>query len=118
MLANFYAGRIYENDQDYANALIHYNDALDNASEQEYLYLGLIHSYIANVYHSTYAFKEELLHKEIASECFEQLGEQHYIDLGIFGLANAWHNNHNFQKADRNIPCRIQKSNTRNQTKQ
>ena len=100
MLANFYAGRIYENNQDYANALIHYNDALDNASEQEYLYLGLIHSYIANVYHSTYAFKEELLHKEIASECFEKLGEQHYIDLGIFGLANAWHNNHNFQKAD------------------
>ena len=100
MLTHFYAGRIHENEQDYADALIFYNDALENASEQDYLYRGLINSYIANVYHHAYSFSEELQYKEIALGYFEKLGERHYIDLGIFGLANAWHNNRDFNKAD------------------
>ena len=66
MLTHFYAGRIHENEQDYADALIFYNDALENASEQDYLYRGLINSYIANVYHHAYSFSEELQYKEIA----------------------------------------------------
>ena len=100
MLTHFYAGRIHENEQDYADALIFYNDALENASEQDYLYRGLINSYIANVYHHAYSFSEELHYKEIALGYFEKLGERHYIDFGIFGLANAWHNNRDFNKAD------------------
>ena len=100
MLTHFYAGRIHENEQDYADALIFYNDALENASEQDYLYRGLINSYIADIYHHAYSFREELHYKEIALGYFEKLGKRHYIDQGIFGLANAWHNNRDFNKAD------------------
>lgn len=100
MMANYYAGRIYENAQDYPNALIHFNLALDDVSPQDYLYQGLICASLADVYHKSYSFSEELLYKKKSLEYFEVLKDSNYIDLGIYGLANAWHNNRNFNKAD------------------
>lgn len=100
MMANYYAGRIYENAQDYPNALIYLNLALDEVSHQDYLYQGLIFASLADVYHKSYSFSEELLYKKKSLECFEALKDSYYIDLGRYGLANAWHNNRNFSKAD------------------
>lgn len=100
MMANYYAGRIYENAQDYPNALIHFNLALDDVSPQDNLYQGLICASLADVYHKSYSFSEELLYKKKSLEYFEALKDSNYIDLGIYGLANAWHNNRGFNKAD------------------
>ena len=99
-LSKYYAARIYENAQDYDNAIIYFILSLDSVSEEDNLYQGLICASLADVYHKSYCFAEELLYKEKSLEYIEALGDSTYIDLALFGLANAWHNNHDFHKAD------------------
>lgn len=100
MMVNYYAGRIYENAQGYPEALVHFNLALDDVSSQDYLYQGLICASLADIYHKSYSFADELRYKKKSLEYFEALNDPEYIDLGIYGLANAWHNNRDFNKAD------------------
>lgn len=100
MLANYYAGRIYENGGDYSNALIHYHAAIEKAETDDYKYRGLIYSAIGNTYHLSYSFEEELFYYQKAFEAFVSLGDAHYTDLATFGLANAYHNNRDFRTAD------------------
>lgn len=96
----YYAGRIYENAQDYPEALIHFNLALEDTSVQNNLYRGLVCASLADVYHKSYSFPEELLYKKKSLEYFEELKDSNYIDLGLYGLANAFHNNRDFSRAD------------------
>ena len=96
----YYAGRIYENARDYPEALIHYSLALDDETVQDNLYRGLVCASLADVYHKSYSFPEELLYKEKSLEYFEELKDSNYIDLGLYGLANAFHNNRDFSRAD------------------
>lgn len=100
MMTHYYAGRIYENGDDYSNALVHYFSALDLADPENYKYLGLINYAIGNTYHLSYSFEEELEYHIRALESFEKLGDGSYIDYSTFGLANAYHNNRDFHTAD------------------
>lgn len=99
-LTYFYAGRISENAQDYANAIVYYNKALENTKADDYKYNGLINYYIANSYHLSFNFEEELEYHKKALSAFEKYGDEKYIEMSLFGLANAFHNNWNFRKCD------------------
>lgn len=100
MITHYYAGRIYENNKDYSNALLHYNAALERVEADDYKYLGLIYYSIGNVYHLCFSFEEELSYLNKAYDAFKQLCDENYLDQATLGLANAYHNNRDFRSAD------------------
>lgn len=100
MMTHYYAGRIYENGGNLSDALINYTSALEMVDDDDYKYQGLLYSAIANTYHCSFVFEEELAFHQKAYNAFSKLGDSYYIDLATIGLANAYHNNREFHKAD------------------
>lgn len=100
MLSNYYAGRLCENGQDYSRAILYYEKALAKVSPKDYRYQGLIYSSLGDTYCSMYDFEEELSFHSKAYEAFRRAGNLQNILFSMFGLANAYHNNRQFEKAD------------------
>lgn len=99
MLSYYYLGRIYSNRKDYPNAVIFYSQALRESSEYDYYHRGLIYAASANAYNASFNDEEELRNTILAYECFEKIGDKD-LDLSLYKVAQAYHNNERFDVAD------------------
>lgn len=100
MKAHYYAGRISENGGDYSAAILLYNKALDFTGPDDYSGRGLIYSGMAYVYNSSFNAIEDLQNMKKSYESFVKAGDEGNEKLALFGLANSYHNNQDFRKAD------------------
>lgn len=99
MLSYYYLGRIYSNRKDYPNAVIYYLQALRESSEYDYYHRGLIYAASADAYNASFNDEEELRNTILAYECFEKIGDKD-LDLSLYKVAQAYHNNERFDVAD------------------
>ena len=99
MLSYYYLGRIYSNRKDYPNAVIFYSQALRESSEYDYYHRGLIYAASADAYNASFYDEEELRNTILAYECFEKIGDKD-LDLSLYKVAQAYHNNERFDVAD------------------
>lgn len=99
MLSYYYLGRIYSNRKDYPNAVIFYSQALRESSEYDYYHRGLIYAASADAYNASFNDEEELRNTILAYECFEKIGDKD-LDLSLYKVAQANHNNERFDVAD------------------
>lgn len=99
MLSCYYLGRIYANRKDYPNAVIFYLQALRESSEYDYYHRGLIYAASADAYNASFNDEEELRNTILAYECFEKIGDKD-LDLSLYKVAQAYHNNERFDVAD------------------
>ena len=99
MLSCYYLGRIYANRKDYPNAVIFYSRALRESSEYDYYHRGLIYAASADAYNASFNDEEELRNTILAYECFEKIGDKD-LDLSLYKVAQAYHNNERFDVAD------------------
>ena len=99
MLSYYYLGRIYSNRKDYPNAVIFYSQALRESSEYDYYHRGLIYAASADAYNASFNDEEELRNTILAYECFEKIGDKD-LDLSLYKVARAYHNNERFDVAD------------------
>lgn len=99
MLSCYYLGRIYANRKDYPNAVIYYLQALRESSEYDYYHRGLIYAASADAYNASFNDEEELRNTILAYECFEKIGDKD-LDLSLYKVAQAYHNNERFDVAD------------------
>ena len=99
MLSCYYLGRIYSNRKDYPNAVIFYSQALRESSEYDYYHRGLIYAASADAYNASFNDEEELRNTILAYECFEKIGDKD-LDLSLYKVAQAYHNNERFDVAD------------------
>lgn len=99
MLSCYYLGRIYANRNDYPNAVIFYSQALRESSEYDYYHRGLIYAASADAYNASFNDEEELRNTILAYECFEKIGDKD-LDLSLYKVAQAYHNNERFDVAD------------------
>lgn len=99
MLSYYYLGRIYSNRKDYPNAVIFYSQALRESSEYDYYHRGLIYAASADAYNASFNDEEELRNTILAYECFEKIGDKD-LDLSLYKVAHAYHNNERFDVAD------------------
>lgn len=99
MLSCYYLGRIYANRKDYPNAVIFYSQALRESSEYDYYHRGLIYAASADAYNASFNDEEELRNTILAYECFEKKGDKD-LDLSLYKVAQAYHNNERFDVAD------------------
>lgn len=99
MLSCYYLGRIYANRKDYPNAVIYYLQALRESSEDDYYHRGLIFEAATDAYNASFNDEEELRNSILAYECFEKIGDKD-LDLSLYKVAQAYHNNERFDVAD------------------
>ena len=99
MLSYYYLGRIYSNRKDYPNAVIFYSQALRESSEDDYYHRGLIFEAATDAYNASFNDEEELRNSILAYECFEKIGDKD-LDLSLYKVAQAYHNNERFDVAD------------------
>lgn len=99
MLSCYYLGRIYANRKDYPNAVIFSSQALRESSEYDYYHRGLIYAASADAYNASFNDEEELRNTILAYECFEKIGDKD-LDLSLYKVAQAYHNNERFDVAD------------------
>lgn len=99
MLSCYYLGRIYANRKDYPNAVIFYLQALRESGEYDYYHRGLIYAASADAYNASFNDEEELRNTILAYECFEKIGDKD-LDLSLYKVAQAYHNNERFDVAD------------------
>lgn len=99
MLSYYYLGRIYANRKDYPNAVIFYSQALRESSEDDYYHRGLIFEAATDAYNASFNDEEELRNSILAYECFEKIGDKD-LDLSLYKVAQAYHNNERFDVAD------------------
>lgn len=99
MLSCYYLGQIYANRKDYPNAVIFYSQALRESSEYDYYHRGLIYAASADAYNASFNDEEELRNTILAYECFEKIGDKD-LDLSLYKVAQAYHNNERFDVAD------------------
>lgn len=99
MLSYYYLGRIYSNRKDYPNAVIFYSQALRESSEYDYYHRGLIYAASADAYNASFNDEEKLRNTILAYECFEKIGDKD-LDLSLYKVAQAYHNNERFDVAD------------------
>lgn len=99
MLSCYYLGRIYANRKDYPNAVIFYSQALRELGEYDYYHRGLIYAASADAYNASFNDEEELRNTILAYECFEKIGDKD-LDLSLYKVAQAYHNNERFDVAD------------------
>lgn len=99
MLSCYYLGRIYANRKDYPNAVIFYSQALRESSADDYYHKGLAYEALANAYSASFNDEEELRNTILAYECFEKIGDKD-LDLSLYKVAQAYHNNERFDVAD------------------
>lgn len=99
MLSYYYLGRIYANRKDYPNAVIFYSQALRESGEYDYYHRGLIYAASADAYNASFNDEEELRNTILAYECFEKIGDKD-LDLSLYKVAQAYHNNERFDVAD------------------
>lgn len=99
MLSYYYLGRIYSNRKDYPNAVIYYLQALRESSEYDYYHRGLIYAASADAYNASFNDEKELRNTILAYECFEKIGDKD-LDLSLYKVAQAYHNNERFDVAD------------------
>lgn len=99
MLSYYYLRRIYSNRKDYPNAVIFYSQALRESSEYDYYHRGLIYAASADAYNASFNDEEELRNTILAYECFEKIGDKD-LDLSLYKVAQAYHNNERFDVAD------------------
>ena len=99
MLSCYYLGRIYANRKDYPNAVIFYSQALRESCEYDYYHRGLIYAASADAYNASFNDEEELRNTILAYECFEKIGDKD-LDLSLYKVAQAYHNNERFDVAD------------------
>lgn len=99
MLSYYYLGRIYANRKDYPNAVIFYSQALRESSEYDYYHRGLIFEAATDAYNASFNDEEELRNSILAYECFEKIGDKD-LDLSLYKVAQAYHNNERFDVAD------------------
>lgn len=99
MLSCYYLGRIYVNRKDYPNAVIFYSQALRESGEYDYYHRGLIYAASADAYNASFNDEEELRNTILAYECFEKIGDKD-LDLSLYKVAQAYHNNERFDVAD------------------
>lgn len=99
MLSYYYLGRIYSNRKDYPNAVIFYSQALRESSEYDYYHRGLIYAASADAYNASFNDEEELRNTILPYECFEKIGDKD-LDLSLYKVAQAYHNNERFDVAD------------------
>lgn len=99
MLSCYYLGRIYANRKDYPNAVIFYSQALRESGEYDYYHRGLIYAASADAYNASFNDEEELRNTILDYECFEKIGDKD-LDLSLYKVAQAYHNNERFDVAD------------------
>lgn len=99
MLSCYYLGRIYANRKDYPNAVIFYSQTLRESGEYDYYHRGLIYAASADAYNASFNDEEELRNTILAYECFEKIGDKD-LDLSLYKVAQAYHNNERFDVAD------------------
>lgn len=96
MLSCYYLGRIYANRKD---SVIFYSQALRESGEYDYYHRGLIYAASADAYNASFNDEEELRNTILAYECFEKIGDKD-LDLSLYKVAQAYHNNERFDVAD------------------
>ena len=102
MLAYYYLGDVRLELKSYAPALTAHFEALDLARElDDKFYIAMAARGISQIYHSNYCFSEELEFAKIAYENFLLAGRRPFTDDGLFFLASAYHNNHDYEKSVR-----------------
>lgn len=102
MLAHYYLGDVRLELKSYAPALTAHFEALDLARElDDKFYIAMAARGISQIYHHNYLNTEELEFAKIAYENFLLAGIRPFTDDGLFFLANAYHNNGDYQNSIR-----------------
>ena len=97
----FYYGRVQYNNADYTASIVSFLDAFEHAERIDNNWLkGMICSYIGLTYNQNYNSKDELSFAQKSYDYFIEYGDSLYIDHELLYLAAAYHNNHDFDKAD------------------
>lgn len=102
MLAHYYLGDVRLELKSYAPALTAHFEALDLARElDDKFYIAMAARGISQIYHHNYLNTEELEFAKIAYENFLLAGKRPFTDDGLYFLANAYHNNGDYQNSIR-----------------
>ena len=96
----YYQGRIYINADDYSNAVISLNNALEYAQGEEYLDKGRIYSALSVSYCNSHNNIEELTCSRHAYDYFLKSGSEKYLDSARYLLALSLRNNNLVDEAD------------------
>ena len=96
----YYQGRIYINADDYSNAVISLNNALEYAQGEEYLDKGRIYSALSVSYCNSHNNIEELTCSRHAYDNFLKSGSEKYLDSARYLLALSLRNNNLVDEAD------------------
>lgn len=99
MLSYYYLARIYENSQEYSNAIINLFRAGDLAKKlNDYFYLGLIYRSCSNIYDKIYNNVESLDYARRSYDCFKRLNRIDYESWALWRLACAYHNSGDYHE--------------------
>ncbi len=88
----YYLGRIRFNNGNYAEAVIHYNKALEFAEALEnYHYIGLVNREIGNAYSKVWDDYHSIEYTQKAIDAFKSAGEDRYTAYSVLGLATLYY---------------------------
>ncbi len=98
--ALFYKGRIYQNDGDNQTAIMYFNEALDNTSEDNHILLDLVYTYIRYAHGKSKNHIDALKYCRKAYQESLKTGIEENINSNLLALAIAEHNSSNNEVAD------------------
>ena len=95
----YYLGRIRFNNGNYAEAVIHYNKALEFAEALEnYHYIGLVNREIANAYSRVWDDYHSIEFTKKSIEAFKTAGEDRYTAYSMLALAKIYYGLKKFEE--------------------
>ena len=99
MLAYYYHGRIYQNAEDYNQAIIAFSNAEKYAKTcEDDFYLGMIYRGMTRIYNAAYNHAEEIRYSQLAYEYFLKIDNPSYAQYAMLDIALAYHNSRDFNK--------------------
>lgn len=99
MLAYYYHGRVYQNAEDYNQAIIAFSNAEKYAKTcEDDFYLGMIYRGMTRIYNAAYNHAEEIRYSQLAYEYFLKIDNPSYAQYAMLDIALAYHNSRDFNK--------------------
>ena len=99
MLAYYYHGRVYQNAEDYNQAIIAFSNAEQCAKIcEDDFYLGMIYRGMTRIYNAAYNHAEEIRYSQLAYEYFLKIDNPSYAQYAMLDIALAYHNSRDFNK--------------------
>ena len=99
MLAYYYHGRVYQNAEDYNQAIIAFSNAEKYAKIcEDDFYLGMIYRGMTRIYNAAYNHAEEIRYSQLAYEYFLKIDNPSYAQYAMLDIALAYHNSRDFNK--------------------